>query len=675
MEVITAGIGAMLSDPMCFVVLLFGVLMGIIFGCIPGLTATLGVALMIPITYTMTAHQGLTLLIAIYVGGISGGLITATLINIPGTPSSIFTCYDGYPMTKAGRPGEALTIGVFASLIGGTASALALILIAPQLAKVVLAFGSWEYFAVCILGLAVVITMSCEDVVKGLIGALLGLLLGCVGIDAVSGVSRLDFGNWQLQGGIQSTALMMGLFAIREILHQSVDLKEPRMHISMQKTSFLPHLKEMKGCAKPIALGCLIGTGIGILPGIGQNAATMITYNQSKSVSKHPERFGHGSPEGICASETSNNAVNGGALIPLVTMGIPGDLTTSALLGGLTIHGLQAGPLLFTQNPDIIGTIMVAYALANFVMYIMELGLLKLFIVLRILLFAAAAAAAGRGAFRMFFTRLQAKRTVGGYLKQLDDGYLGPHHLYTAGPSLLCRYGTQTKSVSGSAIQSIIPLKSCAALVADGVIFDAIPIQVVQETHLDDLLLRFAADCQRQELAELAEKLRHDLEKEAPIQQVFSWPDDAATLERQVTGHRLYYTTVRAWRGGTLIRLLIGLYGLGVLLLGGNIYLGAGFFLLGYFLSRQFLLCFTPAVRRITATALGQASQDAQCTLFVQAEKLTLLQRGSVLTMEKPTFAAKRASRTALCLYGTNAEMLTLPRELADETNMQKFFS
>lgn len=380
MEVITAGIGAMLSDPMCFVVLLFGVLMGIIFGCIPGLTATLGVALMIPITYTMTAHQGLTLLIAIYVGGISGGLITATLINIPGTPSSIFTCYDGYPMTKAGKPGEALTIGVFASLIGGTASALALILIAPQLAKVVLAFGSWEYFAVCILGLAVVITMSCEDVVKGLIGALLGLLLGCVGIDAVSGVSRLDFGNWQLQGGIQSTALMMGLFAIREILHQSVDLKEPRMHISMQKTSFLPHLKEMKGCAKPIALGCLIGTGIGILPGIGQNAATMITYNQSKSVSKHPERFGHGSPEGICASETSNNAVNGGALIPLVTMGIPGDLTTSALLGGLTIHGLQAGPLLFTQNHDIIGTIMVAYALANFVMYIMELGLLKLFI-------------------------------------------------------------------------------------------------------------------------------------------------------------------------------------------------------------------------------------------------------------------------------------------------------
>ena len=380
MEVITAGIGAMLSDPMCFVVLLFGVLMGIIFGCIPGLTATLGVALMIPITYTMTAHQGLTLLIAIYVGGIIAGQITATLINIPGTPSSIFTCYDGYPMTKAGKPGEALTIGVFASLIGGTASALALILIAPQLAKVVLAFGSWEYFAVCILGLAVVITMSCEDVVKGLIGALLGLLLGCVGIDAVSGVSRLDFGNWQLQGGIQSTALMMGLFAISEILHQCRDLSKEKKKIEVGKMSFLPPVKEMEGCMVPIVLGCLIGTGIGILPGIGQNASTLITYNQSKKMSKHPERFGHGSPEGICASESSNNAVNGGALIPLITLGIPGDLVTAALIGGLMIHGLQPGPLLFTSDLDVVGAVMVSYFLANIVMYVMELGLMKVFV-------------------------------------------------------------------------------------------------------------------------------------------------------------------------------------------------------------------------------------------------------------------------------------------------------
>ena len=380
MEVITAGIGAMLSDPMCFVVLLFGVLMGIIFGCIPGLTATLGVALMIPITYTMTAHQGLTLLIAIYVGGISGGLIPATLINIPGTPSSIFTCYDGYPMTKAGKPGEALTIGVFASLIGGTASALALILIAPQLAKVVLAFGSWEYFAVCILGLAVVITMSCEDVVKGLIGALLGLLLGCVGIDAVSGVSRLDFGNWQLQGGIQSTALMMGLFAIREILHQSVDLKEPRMHISMQKTSFLPHLKEMKGCAKPIALGCLIGTGIGILPGIGGGTAGIMSYTTIKNRSKTPEKFGTGIMDGVVASETANNAAIGGAMIPLLTLGIPGDGITAILLGSLIIHGIAPGPLIFEKSGALMYSIYLIIGLSSLFMMIFMLFGIKGFV-------------------------------------------------------------------------------------------------------------------------------------------------------------------------------------------------------------------------------------------------------------------------------------------------------
>ena len=152
------------------------------------------------------------------------------------------------------------------------------------------------------------------------------------------------------------------------------------MILDVSHVPIFPPIKEMDECAKPILLGCLIGTGIGILPGIGQNAATLITYNQSKSISKHPERFGKGSPEGICASETSNNAVNGGALIPLVTLGIPGDLTTSVLIGGLTIHGLQVGPLLFTKNLDIIGTIMIAYAISNFVMYFMELGLIRLFI-------------------------------------------------------------------------------------------------------------------------------------------------------------------------------------------------------------------------------------------------------------------------------------------------------
>ena len=341
MDAIMIGFSALFADPMNLVVLVFGIFLGIVFGCIPGLTATLGVTLMIPFTYTMTPVAGLTLLIAIYVGGISGGLITATLINIPGTPSSIFTCYDGYPMARDGKPGAALSIGVFASLIGGTFSALALFFIAPPLSKVSLIFGNWEYFSVAFLGLAVVITMASDDMLKGLIGALVGMVLGTVGMDSVSGAQRLVFGHWQLMSGLQSTALMMGMFAVCEIMIQSLTINSQKHEINLSKLSFLPPIKEMKGCLTPVALGCLFGTGIGILPGIGQNAATLITYNQSKKLSKHPERFGHGSPEGICASETSNNAVNGGALIPLVTLGIPGDMTTADLIGGLMIHGLQ----------------------------------------------------------------------------------------------------------------------------------------------------------------------------------------------------------------------------------------------------------------------------------------------------------------------------------------------
>lgn len=252
--------------------------------------------------------------------------------------------------------------------------------IAPQLAKVSLSFGSWEYFAVALMGLSVVVAMCSDSLIKGLLGAVFGLLIGTVGIDSISGVSRLTFGFWQLQGGISSTALMMGLFAITEVFNQSLELHKPRPKIEFKKTTLIPPFSEMKSCWKAIGIGCVIGTGIGILPGIGQNASTLISYNLARTVSKTPEEFGHGCPEGISASETSNNATNGGALIPLVCLGIPGDLTTSALIGGLMIHGLQPGPLLYSQHPELVGGIMVAYFMANVVMYVMELGLMKAFV-------------------------------------------------------------------------------------------------------------------------------------------------------------------------------------------------------------------------------------------------------------------------------------------------------
>ncbi len=380
MDAIVAGFNVLYSQPILWVVMVCGIFGGIIFGAIPGLTAVLGVTLMIPFTFNMSATTGLALLVSIYVGAISGGLITATLINIPGTPSSLITTWDGYPMAKKGFPAEALSIGVFCSLIGGTFSAIVLFGLAPQLARVALVFGSWEYFGVCLMGLSIVSSASGDDTVKGLMGAAIGLVLGAVGIDFLSGITRLTFGNWQLQGGLHATVVMMSFFAIREILDQVNNLGQQRKMTQVKKISFLPPFKMMKDCGPAIALGSLFGTWVGILPGIGQTPATILAYNQVKNLSKHPEEFGKGCPEGVAVSESANNACNGGALIPLITLGIPGDGVTVALIGGFMIHGIQPGPLLFSQNIDLVGVIMVVYFLANFVMYAMELGMMKVFI-------------------------------------------------------------------------------------------------------------------------------------------------------------------------------------------------------------------------------------------------------------------------------------------------------
>ena len=201
MEAISAGIQVVFSQPLIWLVMIFGIFEGIIFGAIPGLTAVLCVTLMIPFTFNMSATMGLALLVAIYVGAISGGLITATLINIPGTPSSLITTWDGYPMAKKGYPAEALSIGVFCSLVGGTVSAVVLFGLAPQLARVALIFGSWEYFGVCLMGLSIVSSTAGEDTIKGLMGAVIGLTLGAVGIDFLTGITRLTFGNWPLCRG------------------------------------------------------------------------------------------------------------------------------------------------------------------------------------------------------------------------------------------------------------------------------------------------------------------------------------------------------------------------------------------------------------------------------------------------------------------------------------------
>lgn len=283
-------------------------------------------------------------------------------------------------MAKGGQPGRALNIGVSASLVGGLVSAVALICIAPQLAKVALSFGYWELFGLILMAFCVVAVMTEGDTLRSSIGLVFGLILSCVGMDSITGMQRLTFGVKNLKGGLASTAIMMGLFAITEIMQQSRELGTLHSPMSTKGVSLRPPLKELKAGKRILVVGSVIGTFVGILPAVGQQTASLMTYNYAKKTSKTPEEFGIGNPEGIIASETANNAVCGGALIPLITLGIPGDMTTAALIGGLMIHGLQPGPMLFTNAPEIVGAIMILFLVCNLLMYVMEIGLMRAFV-------------------------------------------------------------------------------------------------------------------------------------------------------------------------------------------------------------------------------------------------------------------------------------------------------
>jgi len=375
------GFGFFLSDPFVFILVLFGVFFGMIFGCIPGLTAALGVSLLLPFTYTMSAGQGIAMLIGIYVGGISGGLYGATLLNIPGTPASLVTCFDGHPMAKKGFASEALTIGIFSSFLGGMVSMVLLATIAPMLAKIALMFGPWEYFSLGIMGLSVVVGLVSQDMIKGLIAAVIGVLLAMVGMDPVMGINRFTMGLWQLSAGFPILATLMGFFAFAEILSQLKGLGVKAEIIPVQKKiRIFPPWETIKKSLKALTTGSLIGTGVGILPGVGQTTGSLLAYNQMRQMSKTPELFGTGHHEGIAVAETANNAVNGGALVPMMTLGVPGDVVTSILLGGLIIHGLQPGPLLFRTNTELVGTMFVSFFFSNIIMFIMALVLVGVFI-------------------------------------------------------------------------------------------------------------------------------------------------------------------------------------------------------------------------------------------------------------------------------------------------------
>ena len=357
-----------------------GVFVGSVFAAIPGLSVILCVILFLPVTYTMTAIPGMMFLLGIYCAGGYGGSVSAILINTPGTPHAAATMLDGHPLSEQGRTKAALKIALYASTFGGVFSALMLLFLGPQVAKVAAQLGTAEYFMVCVFGLTIIAGVSGKSIIRGLISACLGLLISCVGTDPMTSYDRFTFGISRLYLGLDLAVCLIGLFALVEILAKAEKrLDSLNLDTTKIKDDGKITKEEYKRMIRPVVMSSIIGVMVGIIPGTGASEASWFSYNTAKNLSKHPEEFGHGSVEGIAAAESANNAVTGATLIPLLTLGIPGDGTVAIMLSALMINGLNPGLSLFTTDGDIMYAIMLGLILVNLFMLLQGKFLTTLF--------------------------------------------------------------------------------------------------------------------------------------------------------------------------------------------------------------------------------------------------------------------------------------------------------
>ena len=371
-----------LFTPLSILLMVAGVAIGIVFGSIPGLSASMAVALMLPLTFSMTPSLGMNTLVAVYIGGISGGLISAILLNMPGTASSIATCLDGHPMAEKGEAMKALGLGIVFSAMGSIFSFIILTFFAPKLAAIALKFTPAENFGICFFAITMVAVMSSGNMLRGLLAGMFGLMFTFIGMAPIDGTARFTFGIGSLIGGFDTLPTLIGIFAIADILVTAEKMSTGEIKpIAVKKVKgFGFSLSEFFYHIPNFIRSALIGTGIGILPGIGGSTSGMLAYVTAKNTSKHPELFGTGYPDGIVATESANNATIGGALIPLLVLGIPGDGVTAMMLGGFLIHGLSAGPLLFVKNADVVYGIFAACMFCTLVMLVVEWGCIKGFV-------------------------------------------------------------------------------------------------------------------------------------------------------------------------------------------------------------------------------------------------------------------------------------------------------
>ena len=357
-----------------------GVFVGIVIGGLPGLTATMGIAIMFPLTFYMEGMNGLYMLLGLYCGVVYGGSISAILLNTPGTPASAATSLDGYQMTRRGEAGRALSLSTTSSFFGGIFSSVALVVISPLLARVALSFGAPEYFALAMFGLSIITSVSSKSVVKGIIGGLGGLAIACIGTDPVTSHLRFTAGSFYLMGGIHFVPILIGVFAFSQGM-LSIEEEYGRTHepVIVKVDRVLPTLADMKTVWGTMLRSSVIGTVIGAIPGTGGDIAAFISYNEARRFSKRKDQFGTGIPEGVAAPEAGNNAVTGGAMVPLLTLGIPGDSVTAIMLGSLMMLGLQPGPLLFQEHPVQVYGIFVTLFTANVMMFVMGILGIRIF--------------------------------------------------------------------------------------------------------------------------------------------------------------------------------------------------------------------------------------------------------------------------------------------------------
>jgi putative tricarboxylic transport membrane protein len=368
--------------PMNFLILSIGTFFGLLCGALPGISGTMAVVLLIPLTYALKADMAFMLMVATYVSAVFSGSISAILFRVPGAPEAVATTLDGYKMTEKGLAAEALGWSISASAFGGVVGTLVLITVSPQMARVALAFGSPEYFALAIAGISVIAVMNRGRELKGYICAGFGMFLASVGMDPMVGSNRFTFGNMGLMSGISLVAVVTGMFAVAEILRKiqiEAALDEQDISASRRVKSKLPSWRDWADKRLLFLRSSILGTFIGILPGVGATTAAVLAYSEGMRWSKTPEKWGTGIPEGVVAPESSNNAAANGALVPLLALGIPGSATTAIMLGAFILHGIRPGPGMFTENASLVYAIFGASMLSNFMVLFYARPFIRLF--------------------------------------------------------------------------------------------------------------------------------------------------------------------------------------------------------------------------------------------------------------------------------------------------------